>query len=80
MPNQLHMVTGICYGFEVMQAAESPNTPFTVLYERFETGMYAINPLTTYFYVCMFILMLFIYIQLLMLSYMTMHVISTSTC
>ena len=38
-----------------MRAAESPNTPFTVLYERFETGMYAINPLTTYFYVCMFI-------------------------
>ena len=38
------MVTGICYGFEVMRAAESPNTPFTVLYERFETGMYAINP------------------------------------
>ena len=27
MLNQLHMVTGICYGFEVMLAAESPNTP-----------------------------------------------------
>ena len=31
---------GICYGFEVMRFAESPDVPFTVIYERFPTGDY----------------------------------------
>lgn len=30
--------TGICYGFKVMRFAESPDVPFTVIYERFPTG------------------------------------------
>ena len=30
------LTTGICYGFQVMRVHESPNTPFSVLYERFE--------------------------------------------
>ena len=30
--------TGICYGFEVMRVAESPNTAFTLLYTRFKVG------------------------------------------
>lgn len=33
--------SGICYGFQVMTVNESPNTPFTILYERFEKGMLA---------------------------------------
>ena len=38
------LYTGICYGFEVMRFAESPNVPFTVIYERFPTGyLHCIN-------------------------------------
>ena len=29
---------GICYGFEVMENAESPNIPFTILKTRFESA------------------------------------------
>lgn len=32
------LYVGICYGFEVMRFAESPDIPFTVTYERFPTG------------------------------------------
>lgn len=31
----------MCYGFQVMTVNESPNTPFTILYEQFEKGMLA---------------------------------------
>ena len=31
-------ITGICYGFQVLQVCESPNVPFTVLLERTEKG------------------------------------------
>ena len=34
---------GICYGFEVMRAHESPNIPFTVLYTRFLQGKVCVN-------------------------------------
>ena len=30
---------GTCYGFQVMRMHESPNIPFTVLYERFKEGV-----------------------------------------
>ncbi len=30
--------TGICYGFEAMKLHESPNTPFSIIYERFPVG------------------------------------------
>lgn len=29
---------GICYGFEVMRISESPNIPFTCIFERFKKG------------------------------------------
>lgn len=29
---------GVCYGFEIMDNAESPNVPFTVIYQRFPSG------------------------------------------
>jgi len=29
----------ICYGFEVMEVRESPNTPFTILRTRFKEGV-----------------------------------------
>ena len=35
------LLTGICYGFQVMRFLESPNTPFTIIYERFPEGSYA---------------------------------------
>lgn len=31
---------GICYGFQVLHVCESPNIPFTILFERFEKGMH----------------------------------------
>ena len=34
-----NLCAGTCYGFQVMRMHESPNTPFTVLYERFKEGM-----------------------------------------
>lgn len=30
------LFSGICYGFEVMECAESPNRPFSLLKSRFE--------------------------------------------
>lgn len=30
--------SGVCYGFQTMRLRESPNTAFTVLFERFKTG------------------------------------------
>ena len=35
---QLYFFTGICYGFQAMRLHESPNTPFTILYERSQEG------------------------------------------
>ena len=32
------LFAGICYGFEVMRVQESPNTPFTILFEHFSEG------------------------------------------
>ena len=37
--NDVTVYIGVCYGFEVMQVAESPNTPFTVLHSRFKEGL-----------------------------------------
>lgn len=34
----IHISSGICYGFEAMRLHESPNTPFSILYERFPEG------------------------------------------
>lgn len=34
----VHYCTGICYGFQAMRLRESPNVPFTLLYERYMTG------------------------------------------
>ena len=34
---------GICYGFQTMRICESPDTPFTQLYSRFETGGWFVN-------------------------------------
>ena len=34
---------GICYGFEAMRLHESPNTPFSIVYERFPEGMLVNN-------------------------------------
>ena len=31
-------IIGICYGFEVMEHHESPNTPFTLMIKRFKQG------------------------------------------
>ncbi len=36
-----HFVTGICYGFQAMRLCESPDIPFTILYERFLRGMFS---------------------------------------
>ena len=39
LQNNSHVLsTGICYGFEIMEDAESPNVPFTILRTRFHTG------------------------------------------
>lgn len=34
---------GICYGFHIMDQAESPRTPFALLMARFENGMMCIH-------------------------------------
>lgn len=31
-------ITGVCYGYSLMDCAESPDVPFTLLTTRFETG------------------------------------------
>ena len=41
--DKLFMVTGICYGFQAMRFLESPNTPFTIIYERFPEGIQFTN-------------------------------------
>lgn len=37
---------GICYGFQVLRVCESPNIPFTILYERFTEGIIIIAVVT----------------------------------
>ena len=34
-----HAFAGICYGFEVLRICESPNIPFTILFQRFQKGI-----------------------------------------
>lgn len=37
--DDFEFLLGVCYGFEVMRISESPNTPFTCIYERFKKGI-----------------------------------------
>lgn len=39
MNNDYDDTVGICYGFQVLRVCESPNIPFTLLYERFTEGI-----------------------------------------
>lgn len=34
-----YLPAGVCYGFQVMDNAESPDIPFTVMLTRFSIGM-----------------------------------------
>ena len=35
----MNAFVGICYGFQVLRVCESPNIPFTILFERFSEGI-----------------------------------------